>query len=160
MNGEPESKKKRRCATCKMPLSMYNKGNTCLSPCSPKTSDGSYIKRDNSSMIFPFVEVDDGVDYKEILHFVSESYGISLKEIILHNRDKKADHARQVAMYLLFEDLCYSSVQIGRFLDKRDHTSILHGCKKIKEELKKNPKLRGEIESIKSKYTKVNKVAY
>ena len=40
---------------------------------------------------------------------------------------------------------------VGKILGKKDHTTIIHGVEKIKEEMDNNEELRNKIEIIKKK---------
>ncbi|KKQ32956.1 MAG: Chromosomal replication initiator protein DnaA [Candidatus Levybacteria bacterium GW2011_GWA2_37_36] len=57
--------------------------------------------------------------------------------------------ARQIAMYILKQDLALSFVEIGNILGGRDHTTIMHGVKKI-EGLLLNKNFSEEILGIKA----------
>jgi chromosomal replication initiator protein len=59
-------------------------------------------------------------------------------------------HPRQVMMYLAMQLTDMSFPQVGRFMGKRDHTTILHGHRKISRLLAEgNEKLAAEIADIK-----------
>jgi len=64
-------------------------------------------------------------------------------------RDSGLVRARQVAMYVLKNDLHLSLVEIGNILGGRDHTTIMHGVRKI-ENLVLNGTMSEEIMGIKS----------
>ena len=51
-------------------------------------------------------------------------------------------------MYLLREDFNVSYPLIGQKLGGKDHTTVIHSCTKIKEDLKTDPQLLQEIEQI------------
>ena len=44
-----------------------------------------------------------------------------------------------------------SLTDIAKILDKKDHTTIMHGVNKIEEQLKTNPDLVSQIDIIKKK---------
>ncbi len=88
---------------------------------------------------------------KKIMKAVSEFYDINEKELIDHSRRKEIVHPRQIAMYLLREDLKSSFPFIGEKLGKKDHTTVIHACKKITKELKDNPSLEDELCIIREK---------
>jgi chromosomal replication initiator protein len=56
--------------------------------------------------------------------------------------------ARQVAMYLARELTKHSLPDIGRHFGGRDHTTVLHGCDKIRELLERDVKFRAEIDLL------------
>ena len=51
-------------------------------------------------------------------------------------------------MYLCREMTDTSTPNIGKILGKKDHTTILHGCKKIESDLKTNEELRNKVDII------------
>jgi chromosomal replication initiator protein len=51
-------------------------------------------------------------------------------------------------MYLLREEIGISLPQIGEILGGRDHTTILYGCERIADLIKKDPNLQREIVSL------------
>ena len=55
---------------------------------------------------------------------------------------------KQVVMYLLREDFSVSYPLIGQKLGGKDHTTVIHSCLKIKEDLKNDPQLLQELEQI------------
>jgi len=85
---------------------------------------------------------------QKIIKSVSHFYDLKEKEILESSRKKEIVRPRQVAMYLLREDLKCSFPSIGRRLGGKDHTTVMHSCDKIKKELRKDENLRGEIELI------------
>ncbi len=84
----------------------------------------------------------------QILQAVASYYGIAPGAITGKQRDKKTALTRQLAMYLLREQNHYSLAEIGKILGDRDHTTILHGHKKITIELKTNASLAKAIDDI------------
>ena len=64
---------------------------------------------------------------------------------------------RQVAMYLIREDLKGSYPFIGQKFGGMDHTTAIHAYEKIVRELKKDSKLDDELKSIRNKYQNIYK---
>ncbi len=87
----------------------------------------------------------------KVLQAVAEFYDLKEKDLITSSRKKEIVKPRQVAMYLLREELKYSYPFIGGKLGDKDHTTIIHGCKKITKELELNMGLGEEIELIKQR---------
>ncbi|KKU22852.1 MAG: Chromosomal replication initiator protein DnaA [Candidatus Azambacteria bacterium GW2011_GWC1_46_13] len=86
---------------------------------------------------------------KQIFKSVSDFYDIQESGLIEKNRRKEIVKPRQIAMYLLREELKYSYPYIGSKLGGRDHTTVIHSCEKIEKELKTNQKMVEEINLIK-----------
>lgn len=80
---------------------------------------------------------------EKILEAVAQHEGIDVNELIGQSRSAKVAAPRQMAMYILDKNNI-SSPQIGGILGGRDHSTILHGIKKVKE----NEILKKRAESI------------
>ena len=59
--------------------------------------------------------------------------------------------ARQVAMFILSKELSLSTNKIAAEVGVQDHTTVMHGIKKIENDLKLNFSLSDQIEEIKEK---------
>ena len=86
-----------------------------------------------------------------IIEVVSEHYHISVDQLISRTRSSDVAKPRQIAMYLC-KTMTESPLDtIGSLLGGRDHSTIIHGIKKITEEYNKNETTRNTIETIKKK---------
>lgn len=83
---------------------------------------------------------------------VCEYYGIKISQLTGEKRDQKFVYPRQIAMYLSKEITGFSLPLIGKEFGGKDHTTVLHSCRKISENLK-NPHLANAIENIKNLLT-------
>jgi chromosomal replication initiator protein len=88
---------------------------------------------------------------KSILNTVSEFYDISVSDLIGSCRKKELVFPRQIAMYLIRDEINSSYINIGSEFGGRDHTTVIHACEKIKEELNNNSKTRQDIVLLKQK---------
>ncbi len=88
---------------------------------------------------------------KDIIEAVARFYEISVKEITGNSRRKELVGPRQVAIYLIREELNTSYPSIGQEMGGRDHTTAMHAYNKIRNEVgeNENEKLKQEMESIK-----------
>ena len=85
-----------------------------------------------------------------ILEAVSDYYGLSVGEIKGSKRLRPLVHARHVAMYLIRELLDnYSYPMIARIFDGRNHTTVISGVEKIKQQLPLNGDLLAQINHLK-----------
>jgi len=87
---------------------------------------------------------------KEIIEAVAKFYNISYKDIISSGRKKELVWPRQIAIFMIREELNTSYPTIGNELGGRDHTTAMHAYNKIYQEVKErgNEKIKQEIESI------------
>ena len=92
------------------------------------------------------------IDYKKLVSVVANYYNVDEENIYKKTRKKEYVYPRQIIMYLLREDFNYSFPNIGEKIGGRDHTTAMHSYEKVKEDLKENPLLEKEIETIRSIY--------
>lgn len=87
---------------------------------------------------------------KEIIEAVAKFYNATYKELISSSRKKELVWPRQIAIFLIREELNTSYPTIGNELGGRDHTTAMHAYNKIYQEVKEkgNEKIKQEIESI------------
>jgi chromosomal replication initiator protein len=71
------------------------------------------------------------VTTKQILEEVAKAYNFSIEEICGPSRSRPLVAARQMAMYLMRELTEYSFPEIAKSLGNRDHTTVIHGWRKI-----------------------------
>lgn len=82
---------------------------------------------------------------ERIQGMVAEYFKISLAEMYSKTRVKKVAVPRQIAMYLCKELTKSSLAEIGERFGKRDHTTVLHGVKKITDARAKDKDLNYQI---------------
>lgn len=88
---------------------------------------------------------------KQILEKVAKYYNLSVKELTSKSRVANIKNARQVSMFLISKELGLSTNKIAAEVGVKDHTTVMHGVKKIEQDLKLNFQLRDQIEEIKEK---------
>lgn len=91
------------------------------------------------------------VSPKVVIEKVAKYYQMTPKEMCSKSRVAHIKNARQVAMYILSKDLSMSTPKIALEVGVKDHTTVMHGVKKIEGDLKLNFNLRDQIAAIKEK---------
>ncbi|MEE1007716.1 MAG: chromosomal replication initiator protein DnaA [Agathobacter sp.] len=86
-----------------------------------------------------------------IIEVVSEHFHISVDQMISKNRSSEIAKPRQIAMYLCKNMTSSPLDSIGQLLGGRDHSTIIHGIKKVTEEYESNESTQQMIETIKKK---------
>jgi chromosomal replication initiator protein len=84
----------------------------------------------------------------DVVEKVARYYDIDQASIYEKTRRKEVVKPRQIIMYILREDFQVSYPAIGKKLGGRDHTTVIHSCEKIKEELKHDTDLEEEITQV------------
>ncbi len=88
------------------------------------------------------------VSVQEVVKTIAGFYGIEESSIYEKTRRKEVVRPRQVIMFLLREDFHISFPTIGEKLGGRDHTTVIHSCDKIKNDLTTDSILSNEIHQI------------
>ncbi|MEW5907887.1 MAG: chromosomal replication initiator protein DnaA [Patescibacteria group bacterium] len=96
------------------------------------------------------------ITFTEIVKTISTFYEINDKDLFEKTRKKEIVKPRQIAMYLLREDLNTSYPFIGYKFGQRDHTTVIHAYRKISEKIKKDERLNEEIKQIREELYKKN----
>ena len=86
-----------------------------------------------------------------IIDVVAEHFGVKPEDIVSKKRNSEFVQPRQVVMYLCSKYTDNSLANIGKILGKKDHTTVIHGIKKITAELETSEELRNKIEIITKK---------
>lgn len=87
---------------------------------------------------------------KQVVEKVAKYYNLGSKDLYGTSRVKDIKSARQVAMYLMKDQLGLSTVKIGNEFNK-DHTTIMHGIKVVEKALKTDFNLRSQISDLREK---------
>lgn len=89
---------------------------------------------------------------QQVINAVASFYNLKLSQLKGNKRDKYLSLPRQVLYYLLRVEIGVPLVNIGEFLGGRDHTTVLHGVRKISSLLSTDIKLREDIVGIKNRF--------
>ena len=91
----------------------------------------------------------NSLNSKDIIQAIIKFYNLESKDLVGKSRKKEVVLPRQVLMYLLRDEINLSFPAIGQEIGGRDHTTVMHACTKIENEIKLNERLAQEISSIK-----------
>ncbi|MFO8061191.1 MAG: chromosomal replication initiator protein DnaA [Bacillota bacterium] len=89
------------------------------------------------------------VTVKKIQEAVAARYDITISEMKGKRRTQAVVFPRQVAMYLARELTDSSLPQIGQEFGGRDHSTVIHACRKISDESKDNLQLKSILDDLK-----------
>lgn len=79
---------------------------------------------------------------------VSEFFDIKLSDMRAKKRSKAVAYPRQIAMYLTRQLTDFSLPEIGDQFGGRDHTTVIHACDKIENDIKTKEGLRGLVDKL------------
>ena len=109
-----------------------------------------YVNREVLDSLMKGVKPKKNISAKEIVKIVADFYNIEEASIYEKTRRKEVVKPRQIVMYILREDCSISFPLIGQKLGGRDHTTVIHSCEKIKNEIKTDIALSQEINQIRT----------
>lgn len=88
------------------------------------------------------------VSVDNIQKTVAEYYKIKLSDLLSKRRSRFLARARQVAMALSKELTNHSLPEIGDSFGGRDHTTVLHACRKVKELMETHPEIKEDYMNL------------
>ncbi|MCE5198807.1 MAG: chromosomal replication initiator protein DnaA [Armatimonadota bacterium] len=91
---------------------------------------------------------DPVIDAQKVLLEVSKRFNVDMSDLKGKCRSADIVMPRQIAMYLCRELTDGSLPSIGKALGGRDHSTVLHACKKIEQKLEKDKSLAGTIAEL------------
>ena len=92
------------------------------------------------------------ITVEDIVHSTCEYYHIKDESIYSSSRKRDIVLARQIAMYLTHKHLPNLSLaRIGQQIGSKDHSTVLHACRTIEEQLEVDKAIEGAIEDIEVK---------
>jgi len=86
---------------------------------------------------------------KTIIDAVSKFFDIEITDLVGKSRKKELVVPRQIAMFLMRKEINTSFPSIGHEFGGRDHTTAIHACNKVSNELKQDQRKKQEIDLIK-----------
>lgn len=88
------------------------------------------------------------VTIEDIQRRVAEHYNLRIADILSPRRARPVARPRQIAMYLAKALTQHSLPEIGRKFGGRDHTTIIHGVRKIEELMERDANLAADVDSL------------
>ena len=83
--------------------------------------------------------------HKEI---VCKYFNLEQSVIQTNSRKREIVQARQITMYLAKKYTDSSFSHIGKIVGKKDHATVLHACKTIKDQIETSKSFRSSVEEI------------
>lgn len=88
------------------------------------------------------------VSDQQVLDAVCNYFTIDENTLKGRRRDKPTALARQIAMYLMREEANMPLTAIGRFLGGKDHTTVMHACQRIGDQIAIDSHIRREVHNL------------
>ncbi|MDR0690223.1 MAG: chromosomal replication initiator protein DnaA [Spirochaetaceae bacterium] len=84
-----------------------------------------------------------------IQRVVAEYFSLTPNDLKGKKRTQNIVFPRQLAMYIAHEITEYSTTELGQAFGGRDHTTVMHSCQKIEDQIRSDPTLDSTIEILK-----------
>lgn len=85
---------------------------------------------------------------ENIKRIVAEYFKMRENQLLSKNRTVDIARPRQLAMYLTKEYTDLSLPKIGSHFGGRDHTTVLHACKRVKQLMQTNTKVKEDLSNL------------
>jgi chromosomal replication initiator protein len=85
---------------------------------------------------------------EQIMASTADYFGVSIEDLRGHSRSRVLVNARQVAMYLCRELTDLSLPRIGQAFGGRDHTTVMHADRKIRQQMAERRSLYNQIAEL------------
>jgi chromosomal replication initiator protein len=115
-----------------------------------EVSDGDLSLQTVKDLIRDNVNSQNTIRVEDVVETVANFYNIDSSKIHEKTRKRKIVKPRQIIMFLLREDYNYAYPAIGEKIGDRDHTTVIHSYKKIKEKLDTDSDLAQDIHQIRA----------
>lgn len=84
----------------------------------------------------------------KIAQVVASSYDCTLERLRSRDRDKELVFVRQLAMYLMKRLTDKSLKEIGQFLNRKDHSTVIHAVDKLEDLIQGDSELQARVASL------------
>ena len=84
----------------------------------------------------------------QIINAVCKHFSLDVATIHTKSRKREVVQARQIAMFLTKQHTDYSTAKIGTLIGGKDHATVLHACKMVKELKEVDKGFRSELDEI------------
>jgi len=85
----------------------------------------------------------------KIIKIVARFFDITSQDLTRRTRKRDVVEPRQICMYLMRDILKLSYPYIGEHLGKRDHTTVIHACEKVGDDVRNKPGINQKIMLLK-----------
>ena len=98
----------------------------------------------------PLISIQDTrvITPKLIMETVAKKHEVTVDDLLSKKRNREIAIPRQIAIYLCREMTDLSTTNIGREFGGRDHTTVMHSCDKVGEQLKSDYAFRKKMDEL------------
>lgn len=88
------------------------------------------------------------VTLDKIVDVVAKHFRVKVSELLGHKRTRTLTVPRQVAMYIARQLTDHSYPEIAAYFGNRDHSTVIHACRRIESEMETNNDMRLKINAL------------
>ena len=88
------------------------------------------------------------LEIRQIAKVVAAHYGTTVAELRGRSRRREISVPRSVVMYLAHNRGGCSLTYIGKYLGKRDHTTVMHGCRMIEKKIVSDATIASDVRML------------
>lgn len=96
----------------------------------------------------PSYQSRQAIDLPKVVRSVMSHFNVTLAELRSEKRDKELSKARHIAFYLMKKHTDKSLKEIGAFLARKDHSTVLHAYEKIDAHKKNDSQLEHILQEL------------
>jgi len=97
----------------------------------------------------PYVGINrKSIGVSQILEMVAQKYGLKSEDLISKTNQKKIVFPRQIAMFLCKNLTSLSLKEIGEAMGGKDHSTVLHGIRKIEKAVSDDPEISKDVKNL------------
>jgi len=83
---------------------------------------------------------------------VAEYYQLNQDDLLSRRQDRQVILPRQIAMYLIYDLAGLTLKQIGQVFGKKDHSTVIHACDKVRKRMEADPTTAHDVKMLKLKF--------
>ena len=83
-----------------------------------------------------------------IIQCVCAQFDVTVEDLRAKKRSRDVARPRQIAMYLIRELTDLSLPKTGELFGGRDHTTVMHACEKIANDIRENPQMKETVDDL------------
>ena len=88
---------------------------------------------------------------EEIQKTTAEFFQIGIESLVGSSRKQDISQARQVSMYLCKSLTGAPLKTIGRRFGNRDHSTVIHACRQVRDKLGEDPRFEGLVSQLRGR---------
>lgn len=99
-------------------------------------------------------DVKESLSLQTIAATVAKHFGYSLQDLRSEQRNKDIAQARHIAFYLMKKMSSFSLREMGKFLERKDHSTVMYAYEKISKRIEVEAAFSREVQAIERKLAK------